>query len=137
MRARGARRADTIQLRDRGGTTPRGNLCRRTPAPSRPADGQPPRDLLDLIVNRARNLPLLLLLITYRPDFSPPRASHAHATTLVLNRLGSRQVIAMADQITGKRLPREVCSQIIDLSDGVPLFVEEVKDRTRSLGLDD
>ena len=29
------------------------------------------RDLLDLLVDRARNLPVLLL-VTYRPDFSPP-----------------------------------------------------------------
>ena len=57
------------------------------------------RDLLDLMVDRARTLPVLLL-ITYRPDFMPPWASQAHATTLVLNRLASRHVIAMADQIT-------------------------------------
>ena len=44
----------------------------------------------------------------------------------MLNRLGSRQVTAMAEQIAGKRLPREVYAQIIDHSDGVPLFVEEL-----------
>jgi predicted ATPase/class 3 adenylate cyclase len=83
------------------------------------------RELLDAIVDRARNLPVLLL-ITYRPDFASPWASHAHATTMVLNRLGNREVTAMADQIAGKRLPREVYRQIIDHSDGVPLFVEEL-----------
>src|SRR6516165_6694383 len=92
------------------------------------------RELLDLIVDRARNLPLLLL-ITYRPDFAPPWAGHAHATTLVLNRLGSGQVIAMADQIAGKRLPHEVYGQIIDLSDGVPLFVEELVRTVLETGL--
>jgi hypothetical protein len=40
----------------------------------------------------------------------------------VLNRLGSRQVTAMAEQIAGKWLPREVYAQIIDHSDGVPLL---------------
>ena len=92
------------------------------------------RELLDLMVDRARNLPVLLL-ITYRPDFAPPWAGHAHATTLVLNRLGSRQVIAMADHITGKRLPREVHGQIVDLSDGVPLFVEELVRTVLETGL--
>ena len=67
-----------------------------------------------------------LLLITYRPDFAPPWTGHAHASTLVLNRLNSRQVVAMADQITRKRLPPEVYGQVIDLSDGVPLLVEEL-----------
>jgi predicted ATPase len=83
------------------------------------------RELLDLIVARVRTLPVLLL-ITYRPEFSPVWASHAHATTLVLNRLGGREVTAMAEQISGKRLPREVYGEIIDHSDGVPLFVEEL-----------
>jgi DNA-binding response OmpR family regulator/class 3 adenylate cyclase len=92
------------------------------------------RELLDLIVDRARNLPLLLL-ITYRPDFMPPWVGHAHTTTLVLNRLGSRQVIAMADQITGKRLPREVYGRVVELSDGVPLFVEELVRTVLEAGL--
>ncbi|MBV8737962.1 MAG: AAA family ATPase [Alphaproteobacteria bacterium] len=83
------------------------------------------RDLLDRIVDRSRNLPLLLL-ITYRPDFAPPWMNHAHTTTLVLSRLSDRQVIAMTDQITGKRLPRALYDQIIDRSDGVPLFIEEL-----------
>jgi hypothetical protein len=56
--------------------------------------------------DRARTLPVLLL-ITYRPEFTPPWAGHAHATAMVLNRLDRRQVTAMADQITGKPLPRE------------------------------
>jgi class 3 adenylate cyclase/DNA-binding response OmpR family regulator/predicted ATPase len=83
------------------------------------------RELLDLVVDRARTLPVLLL-ITYRPEFGPPWASYAHATTMMLNRLGGRQVTTMADRITGKRLPREVYGQLIELSDGVPLFVEEL-----------
>ena len=92
------------------------------------------RELLDLMVERARDLPVLLL-VTYRPDFAPPWAGHAHATTLVLNRLDSRQVVAMADQITGKRLPREVYRQVTDLSDGVPLFVEELVRTVLETGL--
>jgi predicted ATPase len=92
------------------------------------------RELLDAIVERARNLPMLVL-ITYRPDFSPPWARHAHATTVVLNRLGNRAVTAMADYLTRKRLPREVHAQIIDHSDGVPLFVEELVKTVLESGL--
>jgi class 3 adenylate cyclase/DNA-binding response OmpR family regulator/predicted ATPase len=92
------------------------------------------RELLDLLVDRARNLPVLIV-ITYRPEFTPPWASRAHATTMVLSRLGNREVTAMADQITGKRLPREVHGQIVDLSDGVPLFVEELVRTVLETGL--
>ena len=53
----------------------------------------------------------------------------------MLNRLDSRQVVAMADQITGKRLPREVYRQVTDLSDGVPLFVEELVRTVLETGL--
>jgi class 3 adenylate cyclase/predicted ATPase len=91
-------------------------------------------ELLDLIVDRARDLPVLLL-VTHRPEFAPPWASHAHATTLVLNRLGNREVGTIADYVTGKRLPRELYEQIIDLSDGVPLFVEELVKTVLESGL--
>jgi DNA-binding response OmpR family regulator/class 3 adenylate cyclase len=83
------------------------------------------RELLDAVVDRVRNLPMLLL-ITYRPEFTAVWANHAHATTIVLNRLSNSQVTAMADNLTGKRLPREVRDQVVDRSDGVPLFVEEL-----------
>lgn len=92
------------------------------------------RELLDAIVDQARNLPVLVL-VTYRPDFAPPWTSQANATTLVLNRLGNREMAAMADNVTGKRLPREIHRQIIDLSDGVPLFVEELVKTVLESGL--
>jgi len=82
-------------------------------------------ELLDSVVDRVRGLPVLLL-VTHRPEFAPPWGSHPHATTLVLNRLGNREVTAIADYVTEKRLPREFHDQIIGLSDGVPLFVEEL-----------
>jgi predicted ATPase len=53
----------------------------------------------------------------------------------VLNRLGNREVTAMADHVTGKRLPREIHRQIIGLSDGVPLFVEELVKTVLESGL--
>jgi len=82
------------------------------------------RELLDAVIDRVRNLPVLLL-ITYRPEVTAVWANHTHATTIVLNRLGNSQVAAIADHLTGKRLPREVRDQIIERSDGVP-FVEEL-----------
>ena len=88
------------------------------------------RELLDLTVDRIRNLPVLLI-VTFRPEFQPPWADQAHATMLALNRLDRRDRIALIKRIAdGKTLPHDVVAHIIERTDGVPLFVEEL---TRSV----
>ena len=83
-------------------------------------------ELLDLIIDRAPSLPLSLI-ITFRPEFTPPWAGRPHVTALALNRLAPRQRAEMIAGITGgKALPEEIAEQIIDRTDGVPLFVEEL-----------
>jgi predicted ATPase len=48
-------------------------------------------------------------------------------TALPVNRLGRRQGAAMALQVTcGKPLPAEILDQILERTDGVPLFLEEL-----------
>ena len=44
------------------------------------------RELLDLIVERVRNLPVLLI-VTFRPEFQSPWTGEAQVTMLALNRL--------------------------------------------------
>src|SRR5262249_7475906 len=84
------------------------------------------RELLDLTVERIRNLPVLLV-VTFRPEFQPPRIGQPQVTMLALNRLDRRDRTALIEQITGgKPLPDEVIDQIADRTDGVPLFVEEL-----------
>ena len=83
-------------------------------------------ELLDLIIDRVPGLPLLLI-ITFRPEFSPPWAGRPHVNWLGLNRLPPRQRAEMIAGVTGgKALPQEIAAQIIDRTDGVPLFVEEL-----------
>ena len=83
-------------------------------------------ELLDMVVERARALPILVV-ITHRPQFSPQWSGQAHVTALPLNRLGRRQGAAMALQVTGgKALPVEILDQILERTDGVPLFLEEL-----------
>ena len=83
-------------------------------------------ELLDLLVERVRALPVLAVL-TYRPEFRPLWSGHAHVTALPLNRLGRRQGAAMIERVTGgKPLPPVVVEQIVARTDGVPLFVEEL-----------
>jgi class 3 adenylate cyclase/predicted ATPase len=88
------------------------------------------RELLDLTIERVRSLPVLLI-VTFRPEFQPPWTGQPQVTMLALNRLDRRDRTALVEQIAGgKALPGEIIDQIVDRTDGVPLFVEEL---TRSV----
>ncbi|RWP32890.1 AAA family ATPase [Mesorhizobium sp.] len=92
-------------------------------------------ELLGLVIERVQRLPALVL-ITFRPEFSPPGTSHAHVTQLSLSRLTRRHGAAVALRVTGgKALPREVLDQIMARTDGVPLFVEELTKTVLESGL--
>ena len=50
----------------------------------------------------------------------------SYVTTLNLNRLGEREVAALVEQVAGNRaLPEGIRQDIIERTDGIPLFVEE------------
>ncbi|MCP3395026.1 AAA family ATPase [Bradyrhizobium sp. CCGB12] len=81
---------------------------------------------LDLLVDRAATL-RVLVIITFRPEFTPPWVGRPHVTLLSLSRLPPRHRAEMIAHVTcGKALPKEIADQIIDRTDGVPLFVEEL-----------
>jgi class 3 adenylate cyclase/predicted ATPase len=83
-------------------------------------------EALGRTVDRIRTLPILLI-VTFRPEFRTPWAGQSHVTTLTLNRLGSREVGTMIRHIAGSNpLPVEIMVEIIERTDGVPLFVEEM-----------
>jgi class 3 adenylate cyclase/predicted ATPase len=93
------------------------------------------RELLDLTVERVRNLPVLVI-VTFRPEFQPPWTGQPQVTMLALNRLDRRDRTALVEQIAGgKALPDEVVAQIADRTDGVPLFVEELTKSVLESGL--
>jgi class 3 adenylate cyclase len=76
-------------------------------------------------VNLIANLPVLLL-ITFRPEFEPPWVGQPHVTALSLNRLTRGEVDAMIDRVAGnKLLSANLRQDIIERTDGIPLFVEE------------
>jgi class 3 adenylate cyclase/tetratricopeptide (TPR) repeat protein len=84
------------------------------------------RESLDLLVDRVPTLRVMMIL-TFRPEFTPPWIGRPHVTLLTLNRLPRRQGAEMiAYVIGGKALPKEIAEQIIDRTDGVPLFIEEL-----------
>jgi predicted ATPase len=77
-------------------------------------------------VARIRTLSALLI-VTYRPEFAPPWIGHPHVTALTINRLGDWEIAAMIDLVTGnKPLPASIRLDIIERTDGIPLFVEEM-----------
>jgi predicted ATPase len=83
-------------------------------------------ELHDLVIDRVPAL-RVLLIITFRPEFTPPWIGRPHVTLRALNRLAPRQRAEMIAGVTGgKALPAEIAAQIVDRTDGVPLFVEEL-----------
>jgi class 3 adenylate cyclase/tetratricopeptide (TPR) repeat protein len=69
----------------------------------------------------------VLLVVSFRPEFDPPWIGRPHVTALTLNRLAQREVGTLIDHIVGDRLlPTGIRQDIIDRTDGVPLFVEEM-----------
>jgi predicted ATPase len=84
------------------------------------------RELFGRGVNQIANLPVLLL-ITFRPEFEPPWIGQPHVTALTLNRLTRREIEAMIDRVAGnKPMPANIRQEIIERTDGIPLFVEEM-----------
>jgi class 3 adenylate cyclase/tetratricopeptide (TPR) repeat protein len=84
------------------------------------------REFLDLIIDR---VPILrvLLIITYRPEFIAPWVGRPHVTSLTLNRLPLRERADMIRGVIGRKaLPKEIAEQIIERTDGIPLFIEEL-----------
>ena len=77
-------------------------------------------------VDRIKTLPVLLI-VTFRPEFNAPWAGRSHVTSLALNRLGEREAAAIIARIVGnKDLPADVTAEIVERTDGIPLFVEEM-----------
>ena len=69
----------------------------------------------------------VLLLVTFRPEFEPPWIGRPYVTFIAINRLGERDIAAIIDGVTGNKLiPSNIRRDIIERTDGIPLFVEEM-----------
>ena len=77
-------------------------------------------------VDRIKTLPALLI-VAFRPEFSAPWVGQPHVTSLTLNRLGERDAATIIEHLVGnKKLPADVLAEIVERTDGIPLFVEEM-----------
>jgi len=69
----------------------------------------------------------VLLIVTFRPEFDPPWIGRPYVSALTINRLTERDVVAMIDSVIGSApLPPGIRQNIIERTDGIPLFVEEM-----------
>jgi class 3 adenylate cyclase/predicted ATPase len=83
-------------------------------------------EMLGRTVSSIANLPVLFI-VTFRPEFEPTWIGESHATTLAINRLARREVDIMIDDLAGNQsVPANIRQDIMQRSDGIPLFVEEV-----------
>ena len=77
-------------------------------------------------VDQIKTLPVLLI-ITFRHEFNAPWAGRSHVTSLALNRLGEREAATIIASLVGnKELPADLMAEIVERTDGIPLFVEEM-----------
>ena len=69
----------------------------------------------------------LLILVTFRPEFSPPLIGRPHVTELTLHRLAPCDIDFLIERVVGNRsLPAGIRQDIIERTDGIPLFAEEM-----------
>jgi predicted ATPase len=78
------------------------------------------------VVDVIATLPVLLI-VTFRPEFEASWIGRPYVSALTLNRLTERDVVAMIDRVIGSApLPPGIRQNIIERTDGIPLFVEEM-----------
>jgi class 3 adenylate cyclase/predicted ATPase len=83
-------------------------------------------ELVGRLVSRIENH-RVLIIVTFRPEFEPPWIGQAYITVINLNRLTPWKVVTLIDRIVGNHpLPEAIRQDIIERTDGVPLFVEEM-----------
>src|SRR5262249_24119696 len=83
-------------------------------------------ELLNLVIEQIPTTAVLMLL-TCRPTFQPSWSHRSYLSGITVSRLSHAQVEQIVNRMTdGKTLPPEVLAQIVERTDGVPLFVEEL-----------
>jgi class 3 adenylate cyclase/predicted ATPase len=95
------------------------------------------REFIDQLVEWAGRLPVLLIL-TFRPEFGAPWIGQAGVTALLLNRLHRADSTVLVESLTRDRgsLPPQIIAEIVEHTDGVPLFLEEMTKAVLEIGYD-
>ncbi len=93
--------------------------------------------LLQLTVDRVKRL-RVLLIATFRPEFNPPWVGQPHVTLLALGRLNPRESASLIAEVAGSNvLSADIVNEIIERTDGVPLFIEELTKVVLEIGAEE
>lgn len=93
---------------------------------------------MEFLTLLASQMPMarMLVLVTCRSEFVPPWTGSSYVTHMTLSRLTQTQAEQMMTRVTdGKALPLEVRQQLLEKTNGVPLFVEEMTKMVVESGL--
>ncbi len=94
------------------------------------------REFLDLVVGQADRL-RILLLVTCRPEFDAPWTNRPHVTALSLQGIGQHEAANLVRLIAGTdAIPDELVTEIVERTDGMPLFIEELTKAVLEAGAD-
>jgi pimeloyl-ACP methyl ester carboxylesterase len=84
------------------------------------------REFLEKVVSHVRYLPIMIV-VTFRPEFTMSRLWSPHITLLRLNRLNNIEAEVLMSQVAkGRQLPPEVVATILSRTEGMPLFIEDL-----------
>jgi len=84
------------------------------------------QELLDLLVPQVLKAKILFT-VTHRPEYHPRAGVHSNVTALTISRLRRRDVTELAQRALRNRpVSIAVMQTLIDKSDSIPLFVEEL-----------
>jgi class 3 adenylate cyclase/predicted ATPase len=92
-------------------------------------------ELIGLVIDQLATIPILMVM-TFRPEFTAPWPTRSYVVPLVLSRLPqSQSELMLGHMAQGKALPLEIVREIIGKTDGVPLFIEELTKTVLESGL--
>lgn len=83
-------------------------------------------ELLAGIVGKISSWPALLI-VTSRPEFVPPWKGEPGVANVNVTRFNAREAAALVERVADARnLSPELVAQIVERTDGIPLFIEEL-----------
>jgi predicted ATPase/class 3 adenylate cyclase len=92
-------------------------------------------EFLNLVIEQIPTTSILTLL-TCRPAFQPSWSHRSYLSEITVNRLSRNHIERMTTQVAGgKTFPPAVMQQLIERTDGVPLFIEELTKAVLEVGM--
>jgi class 3 adenylate cyclase len=82
-------------------------------------------EVIQALVDQGASAPLMLLL-TARPQFKTPWSHRSHHANIALGRLDASESRALVASVAADTLAPSVVQAVIERTDGVPLFIEEL-----------